>query len=164
MSKVAILPVCDKTQEVLDGAINTFSLRIFSAVQMAKSKLGSPIEEILYAAMIAQSVHQIHWCLSDIATDWKPSFDGVFGFLQAKVGRYRVDFLIVDARTPSGHVYVVECDGYDFHERTPVQAKRDRRRDRWMTARNVRVLRFTGSEIFGDPEGCAFEIMSTVFQ
>lgn len=73
---------------------------------------------------------------------------------QMQLGRYRADFAFV---SPAGGV-VVECDGHDYHERSKEQAKRDRRRDRWMQAQGWNVLRFTGSEIWKDAEACAQEV------
>ena len=58
----------------------------------------------------------------------------------------------------------IECDGHDFHERTKEQAERDRSRDRWMIANGVQVIRFTGREIWRDPEECARQIGSVLCQ
>jgi very-short-patch-repair endonuclease len=74
--------------------------------------------------------------------------------------RYRVDFLIC-ARLGGYadlHKVVVECDGHDFHEKTKQQAAHDKKRDPALTAAGFRVFRFTGSEIYRDPVGCASEI------
>lgn len=70
-------------------------------------------------------------------------------------GWYHVDIVIRDQ--VSAPIYI-ECDGHAFHERTPEQAARDKRRDRWLTRTGV-VLRFTGSEINRDPTGCAAEVL-----
>lgn len=72
---------------------------------------------------------------------------------------YRADFY-VDLFT-NGHRRVslfVECDGHDFHEKTKEQAARDRKRDRDLQSLGINVLRFTGSELHRDPEGCFAEI------
>ncbi len=74
---------------------------------------------------------------------------------QAKIGKYRVDFLI---RIPEKKPVVVECDGHDFHERTKEQAARDRSRDRTLTEAGYTVVRFTGSEIWKDPMSCAAQV------
>lgn len=57
---------------------------------------------------------------------------------------------------------LVECDGHDFHERTKAQAKRDRKRDRALQQNGEKVFRFTGSEIWEDPIGCAWEVILNV--
>jgi very-short-patch-repair endonuclease len=73
---------------------------------------------------------------------------------QAKWQNYRIDFVIkrVD------RLLFVECDGHDFHERTPEQAERDRSRDRDIQAAGIPVLRFTGREIYRDAGACAGEV------
>lgn len=78
---------------------------------------------------------------------------------QAKIGKYRVDFLIFakfDGRGP--YKFVIECDGHEFHEKTKEQAKRDRARDRALTMLGCIVFRFTGSDIWADALGCAHEV------
>ena len=70
-----------------------------------------------------------------------------------------VDFLYVVRDYAGGkNAAVVECDGHDFHERTKEQARRDRSRDRRLQDAGYRVFRFTGSEIYRDPLGCADEV------
>jgi len=75
--------------------------------------------------------------------------------------KYRVDFLVVIglSKDRKGKLYnfVIECDGHDFHEKTKLQAKRDKQRDRHLTASGYHVIRFTGSEIWADPRKCAKE-------
>ena len=61
------------------------------------------------------------------------------------------------SRVPWGPL-VVEVDGHEFHDRTKDQAARDRRRDRDMIREGLRVVRFTGTEVVGQPEVCAAEV------
>lgn len=88
--------------------------------------------------------------------------DHIMIYTQAPVGSYRVDILIVSTFSDGGKFtpikIVVECDGHDFHERTKEQARRDKQRDRHFQSRGFKVLRFTGSEIFADPEAVANEV------
>lgn len=74
-------------------------------------------------------------------------------------GKHRVDFLITFPALPSVLEetkvvpvvrLAVEVDGHDFHERTKEQARRDRVRDRSLTASGYVVLRFTASEVWHD--------------
>lgn len=90
---------------------------------------------------------------------------------QFPVAGYRVDFaflgLGVDHPNPSKWSRVqliVECDGHDFHEKTKKQAMRDKKRDRALMAHGFHVMRFTGSEIWGNPLGCAKEALSFISQ
>lgn len=90
--------------------------------------------------------------------DWANG--GVVIHPQHQIGSYRVDFLIVAKFTATGrhHKIVVECDGHDYHERTKEQAQRDKSPDRALQADGYQVFRFTGSEIWRDPDRCAKEI------
>jgi hypothetical protein len=73
---------------------------------------------------------------------------------------YRIDFAFYFLNEEP-RVFV-ECDGHDFHERTPEQAERDRRRDREVQAAGIRILRFTGREIWRDPVQCVMETIKAV--
>lgn len=125
------------------------------------SRCESPIERLLLAALVAGIGNELRWLTGDFDPDrgWSDPFHG---YAQATVGPYRADLLIVDHG--NHRLIVVECDGHDFHERTKEQARRDRSRDRWMTEKGVTVLRFTGSEIFGDAASCASQIYSVMMK
>lgn len=56
----------------------------------------------------------------------------------------------------------IEIDGHAFHERTKEQAARDRRKDRARLIAGAPTVRFTGSEVFHDPAGCARESLDAL--
>jgi restriction endonuclease-like protein len=56
----------------------------------------------------------------------------------------------------------IECDGHDWHERTKIQARRDRSRDRQLARSGWIVQRFTGSEITADAKECAHELLDLI--
>ncbi|MBV1910666.1 MAG: endonuclease domain-containing protein [Kangiellaceae bacterium] len=79
--------------------------------------------------------------------------------------KYRADFLLKLTRWnhESGQTdiieeLVVEVDGHAYHEKTKAQAKRDRSRDRTMTASGLTIFRFTGSELFNQMDDSVMEI------
>jgi very-short-patch-repair endonuclease len=76
----------------------------------------------------------------------------------AGCANYRADFAIVSYEGETPFKICVEVDGHDFHERTKEQAARDRARDRVMTLAGWRVMRFTGSEVWKNPESCAAQV------
>jgi very-short-patch-repair endonuclease len=83
---------------------------------------------------------------------------------QAVIGRRRVDFLIhgpdfSDNAKGKWRRLIVECDGHEFHERTKEQAAKDRAKDRLAVMSGMDCFRFTGSEIWRDPMGCAEQIL-----
>lgn len=89
----------------------------------------------------------------------KSRTDVEFGvFPQCQVGGWRVDFLIGVLSAGGMSWLVVECDGHDFHERTKEQAAKDRSRDRECQSKGLTVFRFTGSELFRNPLGCATQV------
>lgn len=57
----------------------------------------------------------------------------------------------------------IELDGHDWHERTREQASRDRARDRRVLRAGGNVLRYTGSDVFGDPCSVILDITDTLF-
>lgn len=102
--------------------------------------------------------------LGSFAFEMRRSFQTIFAGVAPQVFiprlDWRVDFLIVARRygSDSRLCLIVECDGHDFHERTPGQAARDRSRDRRAQNAGMKVLRFTGREIWRSPRACMDEI------
>lgn len=68
-----------------------------------------------------------------------------------KHGRYRVDFILKDARL------IIELDGHDYHS-TKEQLERDAIRQRYLTRAGYSVIRFTGREVNRDPAACVAEV------
>jgi very-short-patch-repair endonuclease len=83
-------------------------------------------------------------------------------FINEPVGPYKADILIFVGCTNNRFRVVVELDGHDFHERTKEQAAHDKKRDRWMQTEGIRVLRFTGSEVYNDPFGCVLQLQKFI--
>jgi very-short-patch-repair endonuclease len=79
---------------------------------------------------------------------------------QAQIGAYPADFLLRVCHNGAHRLLAVECDGHDWHERTPYQAARDRSRDRFFLRESVPVIRFTGTEINRDVGRCVREILA----
>jgi len=74
--------------------------------------------------------------------------------LQERLLDWRADF-VLSCPSITKKKAIIECDGHEFHERTKEQAARDRSRDRAAQAAGHMMLRYTGSEIYRDPLGCA---------
>jgi len=75
-------------------------------------------------------------------------------------GRYRIDFAFFSDEAR----WAVELDGHDFHEKTKAQAARDKRRDRELVANGWKILRYTGSEVYGDVDAVYDEIYGCLTQ
>jgi len=69
------------------------------------------------------------------------------------IGRYRVDFLIRSKKV------IVELYGYQWHK-SKDKLTRDAVRERFLQKSGYRVLRFTGTEVHKDPQGCAQEVVA----
>lgn len=77
---------------------------------------------------------------------------------QAAILSYKVDLLLwFRCRNKIGGI-AIECDGHAFHEKTREQAARDKKRDRDLLSVGFPVMRFSGSEIFNNPCGCAEQV------
>lgn len=77
--------------------------------------------------------------------------------IQGTDRHYRVDFLVFY----DGKSVAVELDGHDSHK-TKVQRQRDAERDRWFQARRISTLRWTGSEVYRDPQKCIKDLMDVL--
>lgn len=87
---------------------------------------------------------------------------------QPQYSLYRVDFsistwVVKDDKTLP-FIVIVEVDGHNYHERTKEQAERDKKRDRFMTATDAKIFRFTGREIWRNAEACASEVLEYVIR
>lgn len=71
--------------------------------------------------------------------------------LATKHARYRVDFILRDARL------IIELDGHAYHS-SPEQLEKDAIRQRYLTRSGYTVIRFTGREINRDAKGCVDEV------
>jgi very-short-patch-repair endonuclease len=71
----------------------------------------------------------------------------------------RPDSVVYSQR--SDRLWVVECDGFDYHSDRAKFAS-DRSRDRMLVSLGYTPIRFAGSEIHADPLRCANELISAV--
>lgn len=109
------------------------------------------------AASIARRVELAQTCESpieiDLAAELELLRDLKFKVVpQFRLAGFRYDFALT---TNGGRpLFLVECDGKDFHS-TPEQIANDRRKDNSAEAAGLPLLRFTGSEIFRSPKRVA---------
>lgn len=78
-------------------------------------------------------------------------------WIQGTDRRYRLDFLVFY----DGGAVAVELDGHDWHK-TKEQRSHDSARDRWFAARKVTTIRFTGTQVFADPQACVSELLNII--
>ncbi len=156
-----------KVTEIIGQAVADYEHELRRRFDFMKVRCESPIEEMFLAAMLATAdrlkpLTEAHFLCCDLkfGGDRPAPFNAAFVYLQTEVGPYRADFFIDDLCGTPRKYLAVELDGHDFHERTKEQAGRDKRRDRYFAAAGIKVLRFTGSEIFADPVACAEEVFA----
>lgn len=68
--------------------------------------------------------------------------------------RYRLDFLVHFG----GRSVAVELDGHEFHK-TREQRTRDAARDRFLRSKGIETIRFTGSEVHNNLQGCVTDLL-----
>lgn len=129
----------------------------FDSLDEQLTGIKSPIEQALFLAL-----RQIKgWVEEKIyveAVALEPQYQ-----VKTKTKTYYLDFLLgVLLKDNTQILLAIECDGHDFHEKTKEQARKDRQRERDLTANGYTVIRFTGSEIYEDPYKCAYEIFSLI--
>jgi very-short-patch-repair endonuclease len=117
----------------------------------------SPIEALMLAGLM--------WIGDDLPkrVEDYPAVIGIgeaYILPQRQIGPDRVDLTVAGGyHDGEGGVRIaVECDGHDFHDRTPAQAARDKARDRRLAAAGWTVMRFTGREIVASPSACAWQV------
>lgn len=66
-----------------------------------------------------------------------------------------LDFAIAH---PTCGKIAIELDGHQWHASTKEQVARDKKRDRRLLLEGWHVLRFTGSEVYKNPDGCVAEV------
>jgi very-short-patch-repair endonuclease len=157
--------VTDNTEALAARLIESHAVPLELAVCRGIEKWGSfcesPIEALLLAALTWQAAMN-SWSASGIPpvrVMVDPPRDKALCITivpQFKWQGYRIDFAIfLNSDEPE---FFVECDGHDFHERTPAQAERDRSKDRQIQAAGFPIIRFTGREIYRDCGECALQV------
>jgi len=171
------MQVCDKARDMIKNR-NRIQ---FEKLQKFLELCESPVEQILLVALFDRWGGEVNLELKRLQCHFGadfPTYDGVFtaccepqrNIIVPYEGKYRVDFYIFLTRfgtvgavpdnlfSPELVKLIVEVDGHEFHEKTKWQASRDRERDRNLLLEGYYVTRFTGSDVFNDPEGCSEKI------
>ena len=134
-----------KVQQLL--LLPLIKLRFYPTIMCEDIK--SPIEQIFITAFDLY-----------IAQEGK---ENIFLFSQAPIEigkkKYVADFLF--EYDPYVNQYdtdvkiVIECDGYEFHQKTKEQVQHDNEREYDLKMAGYEVLRFSGTQIFNNPLKCA---------
>lgn len=91
--------------------------------------------------------------------DLQNEVDDLLFVPQFKWSFYRSDWAIYNPRTRGA--LLIECDGFEFHS-SDQQREHDARKDISALDRGFLTMRFTGSQIFRNPDGCAQKVFDAV--
>jgi len=171
---MAMRKIVENVGEFLDRASKEYGLmkaQHFSQemfCNLLEVGVESPIEDMFWIAANAL-------CASEfldvnpgfrIGQDGKPCLaDGIYIKPQARIGKFRADFLISQVGIgPDEHLrpVVVELDGHDFHDKDKHQRSYEKARDRNFVKQGFQVLHFTGSDVVKDPFEVAYEALDLV--
>ena len=114
----------------------------------------SPIEKILFLAFRILEIVRINE-LSDksVAISIEPQ-----QLVDTGKKKYYVDlYFEIDSWTENVGV-AVECDGYEFYQKSKKQVEYDNEREYEIKKCGFDILRFSGSKIYNDPFKCANDI------
>lgn len=149
-------------QRVYESFEPDFQFMVQSIAEHMAELCESPIEVMLATSLILANRVTGNKFFEVIIHEKPPETEALFYvYPQHQWEGYRIDFCLISAKLDQK--LFVECDGHEFHERTPEQAERDRRKDRLAQEHGIPMLRFTGREIFRSPESCAQQIMTFAF-
>jgi very-short-patch-repair endonuclease len=127
--------------------------------------IASPIEDLFWIALNAMCA--ANWLEVNpgpekaIDGSFEPGY-GIHATPQAKIGNYRVDFLISQYGIGPDEILVpviVELDGHAFHDKDKRQRSYEKARDRFLQKEGYKVLHFTGSDVAADPFLVAHEVL-----
>lgn len=160
-----LLNIIQDERDLLEARIATYK-RCFDLCQ-------SPLEQLLLVTWLEMWVTDENYDpagFPSVACEWPIEHGRVTLLIYPQYPvtleghNYRADFLLKAHLQCSNieHLYAIEIDGHDFHERTKEQALRDKTRDRIFTRSSITVLRFTGQEIHRNVIGVISEIQETV--
>jgi len=164
----------DKNIEAFLYSASTRMARHFyttTARDLSQSGIVSPIEQRLFIALkttihiLDAEITSTHWVHKD------NSFLSKFFRLtpQTEIRPYVVDFTLQacnlhdDKYGQSPHC-IIECDSWEFHDRTPEERAYEKKRDRYLQCQGYLVLRYTGREIRNDPYWVATDILARAVQ
>ena len=178
LSRYSSNKIDDKVNHVIDSVHDYFVWDEDYISELRDKAIGaceSPIEKIFYNALVNSEIAIGIWGklkpipiyykkdILKVIRNKQKSLRYIYVYPQAWVDNYRLDFLIkygiIGARPEK--LLAIECDGKSYHENNGSFTK-DRQRDRALNSKRIRVLRFTGREIYEDVSKCICEVEKVI--
>lgn len=119
----------------------------------------SPIEQLLSLTLTNLRISFSKWNPFIEISNFVPNQE-----IECKNGKkYRLDFYFVVAyKNQETKYFDIECDGYEFHQKTKEQVEYDNQRQRDLQNNGIEIIRFSGSEIWKNPYKCANEVQNII--
>lgn len=141
----SFLTLPKKVQEII--LINNIRQKIIPSVLY--EKIESPIEQIFITAFELYLIFN--------------QKEDVFLFSQKEIKvndkKYIVDFYFEKDeyvnKFNTDKKIIIECDGYEFHQKTKEQVQKDNEREYNLKMAGYEILRFSGTQIYNNPFKCA---------
>ena len=137
--------------------------RLESAKRRAADRFVDDFRSIVDTKEITSPIEQLflmEWKLMGVESKHDVILDPQ-ALLESPIGTFQLDFIVRSKSDGSSRMRIgIEIDGHDFHEKTKEQATKDKRRERAIVASGVRILRFTGSEVFNHTRKCVQEVIA----
>lgn len=142
--------------------VNAIALERIRRFQEIGGNCDSPIEYAMGAALLVyfeRAGQPLNLCKT-IDLDSALEADKLLLVPQFAWSFYRSDWALFNPRTKLA--LLVECDGKDFHS-SKDQIAHDKAKDSAAMLRGHLTLRFTGSQIHRDADGCAQRVFDAVY-
>ena len=144
----------------INGIVNDFA-EYLQEYDTEFEKVQSPLEGAYLASLLKENfTHSIvGWLLDRYGYQFniESQYEVNYGDI-----KYYPDFClsIVDTnREKTIYQIFVEIDGHEFHEKTKEQVRHDKLRERHLLENCDGIVRFSGSEVYDDPNECAYETL-----
>lgn len=142
-----------KAKELVFDNLDDINLKLLDSILLYCSYCDSPIEKILATALVIETKDGLYF---------EPQYE-----IQTKNKKYIVDFCVfgdefVNSFLKKDFQLIIECDGYDFHQKTKKQVDYDNQREYDLKMEKYEILRFSGSKIYNEPIKCANEILNYI--
>ena len=134
-----------KVQELI--LINNVRQKIYPSVLY--EKIESPIEQIFITAfelyiMFNKKKDIVLFSQKEIKANEKKYIVDFYFEEDEYVNKFNTDKKII-----------IECDGYEFHQKTKEQVQKDNEREYNLKMAGYEILRFSGTQIYNNPFKCA---------
>lgn len=132
------------------------NFNIVEDIDMYIDYINSPIEKIFLTAFLIYSMEKNKDIFIEPQTE-----------IECNNKKYIVDFEIrydemCNPNFKKDFNLIIECDGYDFHQKTKKQVEYDNNREYDLKLQGYQILRFSGSEIYNEPMKCIEKVIKYI--